>query len=127
MCSGQYGTPKIVGELLAGTILCMVINIGQAVTDYYACARVTQTLPPPQHALNRGTVACTVIPADLYVFLSDTCLYNAGVMVEGLCSFIFALFALPTGVTTYSENVGTLGITRVCHSSATASRLLMFT
>ena len=38
----------------------------------------------------------------------------SGIVMEGVGAFVFGLFALPVGVTTYSENVGTLGITRVC-------------
>ena len=51
---GQFGAPKIFGAIIIGTFLCSAINIGQAITDYFACARVSQILPPPQHALNRG-------------------------------------------------------------------------
>ncbi|XP_053109866.1 solute carrier family 23 member 1-like [Hemicordylus capensis] len=86
---GQWGVPTIsfagVFGILAGVISSMVESVG----DYYACARLSGAPPPPMHAINRG------------------------IGVEGIGCLLAGAWGTGNGTTSYSENVGALGITRV--------------
>lgn len=61
----------------------------ESVGDYYACARLVGAPPPPKHAINRG------------------------IGIEGLGCLLAGAWGTGNGTTSYSENVGALGITRV--------------
>lgn len=86
---GQWGLPTIslagVFGIIAGVISSMVESVG----DYYACARLVGAPPPPKHAINRG------------------------IGIEGLGCLLAGAWGTGNGTTSYSENVGALGITRV--------------
>ncbi|XP_077195326.1 solute carrier family 23 member 1-like [Paroedura picta] len=86
---GQWGVPTIsvagVFGIIAGVISSMVESVG----DYYACARLSGAPPPPTHAINRG------------------------IGVEGIGCLLAGAWGTGNGTTSYSENVGALGITRV--------------
>ncbi|XP_017534203.3 solute carrier family 23 member 1-like isoform X2 [Manis javanica] len=86
---GQWGRPTIslagVFGIIAGVISSMVESVG----DYYACARLVGAPPPPKHAVNRG------------------------IGMEGLGCLLAGAWGTGNGTTSYSENVGALGITRV--------------
>ncbi|XP_049638576.1 solute carrier family 23 member 1-like [Suncus etruscus] len=86
---GQWGMPTIslagVFGIIAGVISSMVESVG----DYYACARLVGAPPPPKHAINRG------------------------IGIEGLGCLLAGAWGTGNGTTSYSENVGALGITRV--------------
>ncbi|XP_041467732.1 solute carrier family 23 member 1-like [Lytechinus variegatus] len=86
---GQWGAPIFtIGGILgvtAGTFASIIESIG----DYYACARLAGAPPPPGHALNRG------------------------IGMEGLGGFFSALWGTGTSSTSYSDNVGYIGITKV--------------
>ncbi|KAB0403126.1 hypothetical protein E2I00_003170 [Balaenoptera physalus] len=86
---GQWGLPTIslagVFGITAGVISSMVESVG----DYYACARLVGAPPPPKHAINRG------------------------IGIEGLGCLLAGAWGTGNGTTSYSENVGALGITRV--------------
>ncbi|XP_036905041.1 solute carrier family 23 member 1-like isoform X2 [Sturnira hondurensis] len=86
---GQWGLPTIslagVFGIIAGVISSMVESVG----DYYACARLVGAPPPPKHAVNRG------------------------IGIEGLGCLLAGAWGTGNGTTSYSENVGALGITRV--------------
>uniref|UniRef100_A0A8D0GHU2 Solute carrier family 23 member 1-like n=1 Tax=Sphenodon punctatus TaxID=8508 RepID=A0A8D0GHU2_SPHPU len=86
---GQWGVPTIslagVFGIIAGVISSMVESVG----DYYACARLSGAPPPPMHAINRG------------------------IGVEGIGCLLAGAWGTGNGTTSYSENVGALGITRV--------------
>ncbi|XP_040499906.1 solute carrier family 23 member 2 isoform X4 [Ursus maritimus] len=85
---GQWGLPTIslagVFGIIAGVIASMVESVG----DYYACARLVGAPPPPRHAVNRG------------------------IGIEGLGCLLAGAWGSGNGTTSYSENVGALGITR---------------
>ena len=87
---GQWGTPTInaaaVIGMLAGVIGSMVESIG----DYFACARLAGAPPPPHHAINRG------------------------LGIEGIGCILTGAWGTGNGTTSYSENIGAIGITRVC-------------
>ena len=71
--------------MLAGVLAGIVESIG----DYYACANLCGAPPPPAHAVNRG------------------------IGVEGLGCLIAGSIGTGNGTTSFSENVGAIGITRV--------------
>lgn len=61
----------------------------ESMGDYYACARLSGAPPPPKHAINRG------------------------IGVEGIGCLLAGAWGTGNGTTSYSENVGALGITKV--------------
>lgn len=87
--AGQWGLPTVslagVFGIIAGVISSMVESVG----DYHACARLVGAPPPPKHAINRG------------------------IGIEGLGCLLAGAWGTGNGTTSYSENVGALGITRV--------------
>lgn len=73
--------------ILAGVISSMIESVG----DYHACARLSGAPPPPRHAINRG------------------------IGIEGIGCLLAGAWGTGNGTTSYSENVGALGITKVQH------------
>ena len=71
--------------MLAGVIASAIESVG----DYYACARLSGAPPPPTHAINRG------------------------IGVEGLGCILAGLWGTGNGTTSYSENIGAIGVTKV--------------
>lgn len=71
--------------MFAGVIASIIESIG----DYYACARISGAPPPPRHAINRG------------------------IGMEGIGCLLTSSFGTGNGTTSYSENVGAIGITKV--------------
>ena len=61
----------------------------ESVGDYYACARLAGAPPPPSHAINRG------------------------IGIEGICSILAGAWGSGNGTTSFSQNVGVIGITKV--------------
>ncbi|XP_007903282.1 xan_ur_permease domain-containing protein isoform X1 [Callorhinchus milii] len=86
---GQWGVPTIsiagVFGILAGMISSMIESVG----DYHACARLSGAPPPPKQAINRG------------------------IGIEGIGCLLAGAWGTGNGTTSYSENVGALGITKV--------------
>ncbi len=85
----QWGFPKfglaaLVG-MLAGYIASMVESIG----DYFACARLAGAPIPNDRVLNRG------------------------ITFEGIGCLIAGIFGTGNGTTSYSENIGAIGLTHV--------------
>ncbi|MCF6238046.1 MAG: solute carrier family 23 protein [Candidatus Marinimicrobia bacterium] len=80
----QFGAAAVVG-MLAGYIASIVESIG----DYYACARLSGAPIPDKHVINRG------------------------ITFEGIGCFIAGIFGTGNGTTSYSENIGAIGLTRV--------------
>nr|XP_020038515.1 solute carrier family 23 member 2-like [Castor canadensis] len=97
---GQWGLPTFslagVFGIIAGVISSMVESVG----DYYACARLIGAPPPPKHAINRG------------------------IGIEGLGCLLAGALGTGNGTTSFSENIGALGITKFCASPST--RVLPF-
>ena len=71
--------------MLAGVLASAIESIG----DYFACARISGAPPPPIHAINRG------------------------IGTEGVGCIIAGLCGSGNGTTSYSENIGAIGITKV--------------
>lgn len=86
---GQWGVPTVsvagVFGMLAGVLAAMLESVG----DYYACARLAGAPPPPTHALNRG------------------------IFIEGLACVLTGAWGSGNGTTSFSENIGVIGITKV--------------
>ena len=80
----QFGAAAIVG-MMAGYIASMVESIG----DYYACARLSGAPTPDKNTINRG------------------------ITFEGIGCLVAGLFGTGNGTTSYSENIGAIGLTRV--------------
>jgi len=80
----QFGAAAIVG-MLAGYLASMVESIG----DYYACARLSGAPVPDKKTINRG------------------------ITFEGIGCLIAGIFGTGNGTTSYSENIGAIGLTRV--------------
>lgn len=79
-----FGVAAFVG-MLAGYLASMVESIG----DYYACARLSGAPQP------------------------DAKLVNRGITFEGIGCAIAGIFGTGNGTTSYSENIGAIGLTRV--------------
>jgi len=71
--------------MLAGYLASMIESIG----DYYACARISEAPVPTGKMISRGLGA------------------------EGLGCFIAGIMQTCNGTTTYSENIGSIGLTKV--------------
>jgi len=71
--------------MLAGVLASMIESVG----DYYACARLSGAPPPPTHAVNRG------------------------IGIEGIGCILAGAWGSGNGTTSYSENIGAIGITKV--------------
>jgi len=87
--------------MLAGVLAGAIESIG----DYYACARLAGAPPPPVHAINRGMT------------------------IEGLGCLLAGLWGTGNGTTSYSENIGAIGVTKVGSRrviQATGLMLLVF-
>ncbi len=80
----QFGAAAIVG-MLAGYVASMVESIG----DYYACARLAGAPVPDAKTVNRG------------------------ITFEGIGCLVAGIFGTGNGTTSYSENIGAIGLTRV--------------
>ncbi|XP_069759734.1 xan_ur_permease domain-containing protein [Narcine bancroftii] len=86
---GQWGLPTVslagTFGILAGVISSMIESVG----DYHACARLCGAPLPPKDAINRG------------------------IGIEGIGCLVAGAWGTGNGTTSYSENVGALGITKV--------------
>ena len=71
--------------ILAGVLASIIESVG----DYYACARLSGAPSPPKHAINRG------------------------IAWEGIGCLLAGAFGTGNGTTSYSENIGAIGITKV--------------
>ncbi|GIX85054.1 hypothetical protein CEXT_789231 [Caerostris extrusa] len=86
---GQWGLPTFTMASILGVLAGSVASAIESVGDYYACARLSGADSPPKHAINRG------------------------ICVEGIGCVIAGLFGTASGVTSFSENIGAIGITKV--------------
>ncbi|CAD6198816.1 unnamed protein product [Caenorhabditis auriculariae] len=86
---GKFGPPQFNTSLFLLFLLSAMTSVFESVGDYHAAARVSQERPPPSHAINRG------------------------ILSEGLGSLISGLLGPGVGMTTHTENIGVIGVTRV--------------
>ncbi|XP_071743715.1 solute carrier family 23 member 2 isoform X2 [Lepeophtheirus salmonis] len=85
----QWGLPTVHIGAVVGMIAGVIASAIESVGDYFACARLCGAPPPPTHAINRG------------------------IGVEGLGCMIAGIFGSGNGTTSYSENIGAIGVTKV--------------
>jgi uracil-xanthine permease len=84
----DLGSPTLIAGvlgMLAGYLASMIESIG----DYYACARISEAPVPTARMISRGLGA------------------------EGLGCLIAGILQTGNGTTTYSENIGSIGLTKV--------------
>ncbi|XP_064614097.1 solute carrier family 23 member 1-like [Liolophura sinensis] len=86
---GQWGLPTVSGSGVFGMVAGVLASMMESVGDYYACARLSGAPPPPAHAVNRG------------------------IGMEGVGCILAGAWGTGNGTTSYSENVGAIGITKV--------------
>ncbi|CAL2045175.1 hypothetical protein CAEBREN_12262 [Caenorhabditis brenneri] len=86
---GKFGPPQFNTGLFLLFLLSAMTSVFESVGDYHAAARVSEERPPPSHAINRGILA------------------------EGMGSLISGLLGPGVGMTTHTENIGVIGVTRV--------------
>uniref|UniRef100_A0A1I7UNL8 Solute carrier family 23 member 2 n=1 Tax=Caenorhabditis tropicalis TaxID=1561998 RepID=A0A1I7UNL8_9PELO len=85
----QFGFPQLSAPLIiaftASTVAVMIESVG----NYGICAQISQQGTPPSSSINRAFV------------------------IEGIGSMLAALMGCGTGVTTYSENIALMQVTKV--------------
>jgi len=86
---GQFGTPIVNLGGLVGFLAAILAGAIESIGDYFACAKLAGAPPPPKYALNRG------------------------ILLEGVGCFLAGLCGPGLGVTSYSENIGAIGLTKV--------------
>ena len=95
----QWGTPTVKVAGVFGMFAGVLASAIESVGDFYACARLSGAPPPPTHAVNRG------------------------IGTEGLGCIIAGMFGSGNGTTSYSENIGAIGITKVFKNATLALAL----
>lgn len=86
---GQWGLPTVSAAGVFGMLAGVLASIIESVGDYYACARLSGAPPPPRHAICRG------------------------IGMEGIGCLLTGALGTGNGTTSYSENIGAIGITKV--------------
>ncbi|KAJ7386661.1 hypothetical protein OS493_006666 [Desmophyllum pertusum] len=86
---GQWGTPTVSAAGVFGMLAGVLATIIESVGNYYACARLSGAPPPPKHAINRG------------------------IGIQGIGCLLAGAFGSGNGTTSYCENIGVIGITKV--------------
>ncbi|CAI4222764.1 unnamed protein product [Auanema sp. JU1783] len=86
---GKFGAPSFNGALFVAYLLSAMTSVFESVGDYHLAAKVSEERAPPSHAINRG------------------------IMAEGLGSMVSGLLGPGVGMTTHTENIGVIGVTRV--------------
>ena len=87
--SVQWGWPTVTIAGVLGMLAGVVASAIESIGDYYACARLSGAPPPPIHAINRG------------------------IGTEGIGCVLAGIMGSGNGTTSYSENIGAIGITKV--------------
>ncbi len=90
MFTGQWGTPSVRFSAVIGMLSGITASMVESIGDYFACAKLAGAPPPPHHAINRG------------------------LGMEGIGCILTGAWGTANGTTSYSENIGAIGITRVC-------------
>uniref|UniRef100_H2ZM08 SLC26A/SulP transporter domain-containing protein n=1 Tax=Ciona savignyi TaxID=51511 RepID=H2ZM08_CIOSA len=86
---GQWGLPTVTVAGVIGMMAGVVSGFVESIGDYYACARLSGAPNPPTHAINRG------------------------ILTEGFGCMLAGVIGTSTATTSFSENIGAIGITRV--------------
>lgn len=86
---GQWGTPTVGMGAVVGMTASVIASIVESIGDYHACAKLSERVTPPVHAVTRA-VAC-----------------------EGIGCVLAGLFGTASGTASYTGNIILVGITRV--------------
>ncbi|CAL1533120.1 unnamed protein product [Lymnaea stagnalis] len=86
---GQWGVPSVSLAGVLGMSAAIFASIIESVGDYHACARLSGAPPPPGSAISRG------------------------IGMEGITCMLAGAWGTGGGNTSYSENIGAIGITKV--------------
>lgn len=85
----QWGMPQFTVAAFVGMLAGYVASMVESIGDYYAAARLSGAPIPTEKTISRG------------------------IGTEGLGCFIAGIIGTGNGTTTYSENIGAIGLTRV--------------
>lgn len=85
----QWGMPVFGAAAFVAMLAGYMASVVESVGDYYACARMADAPPPTKEKVSRGILA------------------------EGVGCFIAGVFGTGNGTTSYSENIGAIGLTKV--------------
>ena len=85
----QWGIPTVSAAGVFGMFAGVLASAVESVGDYFACARLSGAPPPPVHAVNRG------------------------IGMEGIGCILAGMWGTGNGTTSYSENIGAIGVTKV--------------
>ncbi len=85
----QWGMPRFTSAFIVGMLAGYVASIVESVGDYYAAARMAGAPVPNEKRISRG------------------------IGFEGLGCLVAGLWGTGNGTTSYSENIGAIGITKV--------------
>lgn len=86
---GQWGMPQFKAAFAIGMLAGYLASIVESVGDYYACARLAGAPVPSGKRISRG------------------------IGFEGIGCLVAGLLGTGNGTTSYSENIGAIGITKV--------------
>jgi nucleobase transporter 1/2 len=84
-----WGPPKFVAAFALGMIAAYLASMVESIGDYHSVARMSEAPPPTEDMISKGLGA------------------------EGLGCLIGGIFGAAGGYTSYSENIGAIGLTRV--------------
>jgi len=85
----QWGLPQFGLAATVGMLSGYLASVVESVGDYYACARLAGAPVPRPPVINRG------------------------IGMEGVGCLVAGIFGTGNGTTSYSENIGAIGLTRV--------------
>ncbi|VDI61298.1 Hypothetical predicted protein [Mytilus galloprovincialis] len=85
---GKFGMPTFNSGLLIAFIGGVFTSTIESIGDYYTCARIAGAVPPPPSAVNRG------------------------ILIEGIDCIIAASVGAGFGVTSCSQNIGAISLTK---------------
>ena len=85
----QWGMPTFGAAAIVAMLAGVIAGIVESIGDYYACARMSGAPIPDAKTINRG------------------------IGMEGIGCVLAGMFGTGNGTTSYSENIGAIGLTRV--------------
>ena len=85
----QWGMPTFGAAAIVAMFAGVIAGIVESIGDYYACARMSGAPTPDQKTINKG------------------------IGMEGIGCVLAGAFGTGNGTTSYSENIGAIGLTRV--------------
>lgn len=85
----QWGMPVFGAAAIVGMLAGYLASIVESIGDYFSCSRLAGAPPPTARVINKG------------------------IGMEGIGCLVAGLFGTGNGTTSYSENIGAIGLTRV--------------